>query len=831
MGKKPANRNDLPLHKVIMVGSGGVGKSALTLQYMYGDFIEEYDPTKADSYRKKITLDSQECFIDILDTAGQEEYAAIRDNYYRSGEGFLCVFSICEAESFQHTQEFRDQICRVLDDENVPFVLIGNKADLTDGRKVSTREAEALARKWGCSYLETSAKTRMNVDESFQMLMRKIRDGKEAKGAVKASGECECCKHYDLDTIIATKLPLATCSSKGEASADGKTSGRGARRPMHVSKLYLRCMPTLYLMLSLVLISFIAIWPRSSINSSHELAGAVEPDGRKDSSPFQWKTCEGAESDGKYECGYLNVPLDHLNPHDNRTLAIKVIRYLATNKPKLGTILINPGGPGGSGFQFVSNRGGALSRIAGGQYDILGFDPRGIAGSASVVCFESASEHAAVDREASRGIPGDDETISLREFAAWKAVIAAGCEKYSGEHLRYISTAYTARDMDEIRKGLGEEVTNYWGFSYGTFLGITYANMFPDRIGRYIIDGVVDPNMYVSNVFDWIKSGLVHTDDAFEAFGRECEQAGPSRCPLAGLTTKPFSFWNRTTSKAPRKIKSEVSKLVWDFIESLKDEPLPALEAAVPVVLTKFLAQSILSGAVYAPMKWPTIAGAFAEAMTSGDASVLASMFYQGYGEIYCPIQDQSGSLGFSSVKCNDGEDETNRPLAEWPKAARDIEEDVSFLIGPIWSYMALQCKYWPSRAVERYAGPWGKTMKNKILIAGNVLDPVTPLESARNVSKILGPDNSALLIQETAGHCTIAQPSVCTLSYIRGLFVNGTYPVDGTRCESEYVIYPDSQLDPLVGFSVEDRRRVKDSLDVAEEVHALSFERGNFRL
>ncbi|KAI8849931.1 small GTPase superfamily [Chytridium lagenaria] len=185
MGKKPANKNDLPLHKVIMVGSGGVGKSALTLQYMYGDFIEEYDPTKADSYRKKVSLDTSDCFIDILDTAGQEEYAAIRDNYYRSGEGFLCVFSLTEVESFTHTQEFRDQICRVLDDESVPFILVGNKADLGD-RKVTTREAEAVAKKWGCGYVETSAKTRMNVDEAFQSLMRKIRDRKEEKGAVKA---------------------------------------------------------------------------------------------------------------------------------------------------------------------------------------------------------------------------------------------------------------------------------------------------------------------------------------------------------------------------------------------------------------------------------------------------------------------------------------------------------------------------------------------------------------------------------------------------------------------------------------------------------------------
>ncbi|KAI8143401.1 small GTPase superfamily [Fennellomyces sp. T-0311] len=177
MAKK--SKQTLPLHKVIMVGSGGVGKSALTLQYMYGDFVEEYDPTKADSYRKKVMLDGQECQIDILDTAGQEEYAAIRDNYYRSGEGFLCVFSVCEHESFEHTQEFRDQILRVLDDDTIPFILVGNKVDLAHLRKVSSSEAQQLSQEWGCPYLETSAKTRQNVEEVYTMLMRSIRDRKE----------------------------------------------------------------------------------------------------------------------------------------------------------------------------------------------------------------------------------------------------------------------------------------------------------------------------------------------------------------------------------------------------------------------------------------------------------------------------------------------------------------------------------------------------------------------------------------------------------------------------------------------------------------------------
>ena len=162
------------LHKVIMIGSGGVGKSAITLQFMYDDFVEEYEPTKADSYRKQVILDGEDSTIDILDTAGQEDYAAIRDNYLRNGEGFLCVFSITEEDSFQECQEFRDQIIRTKGKEKVPFILVGNKCDLEDNRKVSTEKAQSQAEKWDVPYIETSAKTRDNVDKIFFDLLREI---------------------------------------------------------------------------------------------------------------------------------------------------------------------------------------------------------------------------------------------------------------------------------------------------------------------------------------------------------------------------------------------------------------------------------------------------------------------------------------------------------------------------------------------------------------------------------------------------------------------------------------------------------------------------------
>ncbi|XP_035782047.1 ras-related protein Ral-a-like [Anopheles albimanus] len=188
MSKKPATGP--ALHKVIMVGSGGVGKSALTLQFMYDEFVEDYEPTKADSYRKKVVLDGEEVQIDILDTAGQEDYAAIRDNYFRSGEGFLCVFSITEDDSFQATLEFREQILRVKNDESIPFLLVGNKCDMSNKRKVPLAECQARARQWGVPYLETSAKTRENVDKVFFDLMREIRsrkteDSKPSNGRVK----------------------------------------------------------------------------------------------------------------------------------------------------------------------------------------------------------------------------------------------------------------------------------------------------------------------------------------------------------------------------------------------------------------------------------------------------------------------------------------------------------------------------------------------------------------------------------------------------------------------------------------------------------------------
>lgn len=168
------------MFKVIIIGSGGVGKSALTIKFLYDEFVEDYEPTKADSYRKRIFLDNQEIQVDILDTAGQEDYAAIRDNYLRSGEGFLCLFSITEQESLNSAKELREQILRVKNDDIIPFILVGNKADLDERRVVSFEAATEQASSWKVPYVETSAKTGKNVDNAFHELLREIKRRRDA---------------------------------------------------------------------------------------------------------------------------------------------------------------------------------------------------------------------------------------------------------------------------------------------------------------------------------------------------------------------------------------------------------------------------------------------------------------------------------------------------------------------------------------------------------------------------------------------------------------------------------------------------------------------------
>jgi GTPase KRas protein len=161
--------------KIVVVGDGGVGKSSLTIQFLLSHFIEEYDPTIEDAYRKQVIIDGELVLLDILDTAGQEDYSAMRDCYMKSGHGFVLVYSITSLPTFIRVEYFIKQIFRLKGKEKVPMILIGNKLDLDFERVVTSFDGFDFARKYNIPFFESSAKLKINVEESFFQLVREIR--------------------------------------------------------------------------------------------------------------------------------------------------------------------------------------------------------------------------------------------------------------------------------------------------------------------------------------------------------------------------------------------------------------------------------------------------------------------------------------------------------------------------------------------------------------------------------------------------------------------------------------------------------------------------------
>ena len=177
-------------------GAGGVGKSALTVRFIQGNFVEKYDPTIEDSYRKQVAVDGTAVLLDIMDTAGQEEYSALRDQYMKTGQGFILAYSITSGISFETAHKLRMQILRIKEDcQDIPIMLVGNKVDLEEERVVSRDEGEEMAKRCKAGFIEASAKHNIGVDEAFIQLVRLINGWREAHpqgGASKSSGKKGC---------------------------------------------------------------------------------------------------------------------------------------------------------------------------------------------------------------------------------------------------------------------------------------------------------------------------------------------------------------------------------------------------------------------------------------------------------------------------------------------------------------------------------------------------------------------------------------------------------------------------------------------------------------
>ncbi|XP_012277565.1 GTP-binding protein Rit2 [Orussus abietinus] len=185
VGAQPTTRGGLRVYKIVVLGDGGVGKSAVTLQFVTHSFLDYHDPTIEDSYQQQAVIDGEAALLDILDTAGQVEFTAMRDQYMRCGEGFMICYSVTDRHSFQEVLEYRKLISRVRIHEDIPLVLVGNKFDLQHQRKVTTEEGKALADQLGCPFYETSAALRHFIDDAFYSLVRQIRAKERSRGPVR----------------------------------------------------------------------------------------------------------------------------------------------------------------------------------------------------------------------------------------------------------------------------------------------------------------------------------------------------------------------------------------------------------------------------------------------------------------------------------------------------------------------------------------------------------------------------------------------------------------------------------------------------------------------
>ncbi|RKO89689.1 hypothetical protein BDK51DRAFT_40686 [Blyttiomyces helicus] len=514
---------------------------------------------------------------------------------------------------------------------------------------------------------------------------------------------------------------------------------------------------------------------------------------------LHWDPC------GDLDCSTFAVPLNHSDP-TGRPITLALIRHKATAEPYLGALFVNPGGPGGSGIDMVKNAGAKLSLLLGeGRYDVIGFDPRGIGRSTPVTCFDSAASHAAFAVNVGTfPRPGDVADEALHAMRA--KVRAELCLKKAGDLLLFTTTTAVARDLDLLREAFGEQLLNFYGYSYGTILGSTYVNMFPEHVGRVIVDAVVDPRHHSGTIFDSIDGGLINADAAVDAMAAACEEAGHGRCAMAAAP-------QNVSRSHPRTSPSVISR-IRNLLTSLETNPLPAPNAAVPGVLTAELARSVVFISTYQTTWWPAAMEALSQA-EKGDGTLLLNMAVQAPADA-CPTTDSLGEEGFLAVACVD---QTTNGIVDFAGFKDGVAkaENTSYFGGREWSYGSLPCLYWGVKPHEVFRGPWNHVTKNKILIIGTTFDPVTPVESAEALEELM--EGSGVFLRHVGhGHGSNGQPSPCTIQVIRDYMVRGITPRKGTFCTADDSLLYQPSFSALGAQFPED---VRAAIEVGEAIHA----------
>jgi pimeloyl-ACP methyl ester carboxylesterase len=451
------------------------------------------------------------------------------------------------------------------------------------------------------------------------------------------------------------------------------------------------------------------------------------------------------------------VPLDWDRPN-GRTIRLALIRHLAS-KPdeRIGTMFINPGGPGDTGVGLLQGDPEGIDALGDGRFDVVSWDPRGTHASTRVRCFQNRRSEERFWAGASIPTTRAEAKRTVRRGAA----LARRCGKVSGWLLPHISTADTARDMDHLRQLVGEEKLTYIGLSYGTYLGQTYANMFPDRVRAMLLNGLVDPIRYSKSAEARVAMFASFAGEVFGKFLSLCENAGAERCALAGGARSPAERWQRLVAR-------------------LKRGPIPAPGARGTALSRPQLSYSDLLLSQFSPMRapstWPQDA-ADLDAALRGDGSALedaASGFSSpdGWG----------GASTSAAIQCADGPARKGRRA--WPQVFKR-QKRISTLQGAVhFAWEWAPCASWPVRGEDAYRGPWNASTPNPILLINQRYDPNTGYANAVRVERLLG--NAVLLTQEGYGHLSFQDPSTCVdeawVAYLTELIT----PPTGTVCQSD---------------------------------------------
>lgn len=451
-----------------------------------------------------------------------------------------------------------------------------------------------------------------------------------------------------------------------------------------------------------------------------------------------WNPCEGNPG---FDCTTVSAPLDWSNPESDR-IQLAVVRQESTNTSR-GTVLTNPGGPGGSGFDFVSF-GFAVSEAVRADYDVVGWDPRGVGRSTRITCFTDPSENDAMLYDPPSTVEGYD---------AQGARFAQACAQGSGDLLGYLDSASSARDMDLIRAVVDSAKLNYVGFSYGTFLGTVYAQLFPENVGAMVLDGGVDPTL---SLFDLYRDQAVGYDAAFRSYVEAC--LGDPGCLFSG----------------------SVDDAVAQAADLIASADATALRASDGRVLTSTVLASAIAGRLVSPLNWDSLS-VLLRAVSTGDpgpafeAADAATGRFEGggYGLNYLEA--------YAATTCLDrGPDTTplDARLAQLQEAAPVVGgrlQRVDFAL------VASACANWPTGRAASLPPTWSADGTPTILVVGTTTDPATPYAWSQALVGLLS--DAVLVTRNGDGHTGYNKGNSCVDNAVDSFLLRGTVPASDPNC------------------------------------------------